>query len=302
MKDIIKNKNVAYLITIFCCLLWGSAFPTVKLTYLELGIKSNDYFSMIFIAGLRFFTAGILVLLIMYFTDRDKIKDILKEFPFLFKLSLLVISLGYLFFYIGTANTTGMQAAIIGSASTFLVVILSHFIIKNERFNKYKFIAIILGLLGTVIANINKQLNLSISIVGEGFMFINAILGALGTIYVKTKSKDLSGFTISAGQFLYGSIPLILIGYLNMSTNLVFTFKAILLIFYGGIISSVAFSLWYFVLKEYKASEITFIRLFIPFFGTFLSSIVLGESLNIYILIGLSLVILGIIIINKSNK
>lgn len=302
MKKIIKNKKMAYLISLFCMFLWGSAFPTVKLTYREMGINSKNYFAMILVAGLRFFTAGLIVVLLMYLFDRNNIKQLRTKFSYLIKLSLLVTFFGYLFFYIGTGNTSGMQASIISASSTFLVVIFSHFFIVGEKFNKYKLIAIILGLTGTIIANINKGFSFNFSLTGEGFMFINAILMSLGTIYVKNFGANISSFASSAGQLLYGSIPLILVGYLGLNINLTISLKAILLIFYGGLISSIAFVLWYFILKEYKASEIAFLRLFIPFFGTFLSAIFLNENINISIIVGLIFVIIGIIIINKNNK
>uniref|UniRef100_UPI0024AD3735 DMT family transporter n=1 Tax=Helcococcus kunzii TaxID=40091 RepID=UPI0024AD3735 len=105
----------------------------------------------------------------------------------------------------------------------------------------------------------------------------------------------------SSSQFLFGSIFLIIIGYFGMPTSLIFTPKSVVLIIYASFISSIAFTLWYFILKQYKASEIAFLRLFIPFFGTFLSAIVLGENLSFSILIGLVFVILGIIIINRNK-
>lgn len=302
MEKILKKKHFAILISIFCMFLWGSAFPTIKLTYKELGIQSGDYFSMIFVAGLRFFIAGLIVLTLMYIYDKKNIYQIKKNIKKLFILSAIVISLGYFFFYIGTGNTSGMKSALITSLSTFLVVIFSHFLLNEERFNKYKLLAIILGITGVIITNIDKEFNLKFNPLGEGFMLINAVLGAYGTIFVKKYLKDVSPFAVASGQFLFGSVFLILIGYFGQNSNLNFTFNSILLIFYGGIISSVAFILWYFILKQYKASEIAFLRLFIPFFGTVLSAVVLGEKLSVSILLGLVFVIFGIIIINKSSK
>ena len=303
MKIDFKNKKLAYFISIFCMFLWGSAFPTIKTTYKIMGIHSNDYFSMIFVAGIRFLIAGLIILLIMYFIDRKNIRQLKTEFPYLLKLSILVVSLGYFLFYIGTGNTTGMQASIISSSSTFLVIILAHFLLPNERFNKYKLIAIFLGLLGIILSNINKEFTFTFSLIGEGFLVISAFTMALGTILVKKNTKNISAFAKSCGQFLYGAIPLILIGYFGMEHSLNYTIEAFLLIFYGGIISSVAFTLWYLILREYKASEISFIRLFIPFFGTFLSAVLLKEQVNIWIIFGLLLVIIGIYIINRySNK
>lgn len=281
--------------------LWGSAFPTVKLTYQELNIGGNDVSQMILLAGIRFFLAGLIVLLIMFFVDREHIYQLKTEFPYLLKLGLIVVTFGYIFFYIGTANTSGMKSALITSSSTFFVVIFSHFLLQNESFNKYKLIAIIFGFAGIIISNIDKGFDFNFSIKGEGFMLVNSILGALGTIYVKKKGKNLSPFASSAGQFLYGGFLLMLIGYIWYGGMLDFTPKSILLIIYSALISSVAFSLWYFVLQEYKASEVAFLRLFIPFFGTFLSALVLGEELNVSIIVGLIFVIVGIVIVNKAK-
>lgn len=301
MEKLIKNKFIAYCIAIFCMFLWGSAFPTIKLTYKSLNILKGDYFGMIFVAGLRFFIAGLFVLSIMFIFDKKNLKQLIIEFPYLLKLGLLVITFGYLFFYIGTGNTSGMKSSILSSASTFFVIIFSHYLLL-EKFNKYKFIAIILGLLGLIIANINKEFNFNFKLNGEVFMLISSILNAFGTIYVKKKGTKISAFASSSGQFMYGGFLLILIGYFGLKQNIIFNLEAIILILYSSLISSLAFSLWYIILKEYDASEISFLRLFIPFFGTFLSSIILKENLTLSILLGLILVILGIIIVNISNK
>lgn len=301
MSNILKKKPIAYLISVFCMFLWGSAFPTIKLIYKELNIGKGDYFSMIFVAGLRFFLAGLIVFILMLAFDNKSKIEFRTKFWKLLVLSLIVTTFGYLFFYIGTGNTSGMKSALITSLSTFLVVIFSHYFLHDERFNQYKFIAIILGIVGVIITNIDKEFNLVFTLSGEGFMLINAILNAMGTIYVKKYLNRVSPFVISSSQFLLGSIFLILIGYIGMSTSLIFSRKSILLIIYTSLISSIAFTLWYFILKEYKASEIAFLRLFIPFFGTFLSAMILDESLSFSILIGLVFVIFGIIIINRNK-
>lgn len=301
MQKLLKNKWLAYAISVFCMFLWGSAFPAIKLTYNELNIQGGQYYAMMFVAGIRFTIAGILVLILMFIFDRKNVKQMITRFPFLLKLGIIVTTLGYLFFYIGTGNTSGMKAAILTSSSIFLVVVLSHFFL-DERFDIYKFIAILLGLIGVIISNLNKEFTWSFVFTGEGFLFINAILGAIGTIYVKRNSTFVSAFAQSSGQFLYGGILLTLIGYFMLKNPLVFTFKSVLLLFYGGVLSATAFTLWYMVLKEYQVSEIAFLRLFIPFFGTFLSSIILNEEISWGIIVGLFFVILGIIILNKTRK
>ena len=62
-----KLPPKAVLAAIFCNILFGSAFPMIKLGY-EFFSISEDVFSKILYAGIRFFIAGIIVF-IMEITD-----------------------------------------------------------------------------------------------------------------------------------------------------------------------------------------------------------------------------------------
>ena len=55
-KFFTKTKNVL-IISLICTLLWGSAFPVIKISYEKLRIPAEDIFSKIYFAGLRFFIA-----------------------------------------------------------------------------------------------------------------------------------------------------------------------------------------------------------------------------------------------------
>ena len=64
-KQILLNRPfaVAILATI-CCLLWGSAFPAIKLGYQWFAIPSEATSTQILFAGCRFTLAGILTVII----------------------------------------------------------------------------------------------------------------------------------------------------------------------------------------------------------------------------------------------
>ena len=59
---IFTNPFVRSILALFCCLLWGSAFPCVKVGYEWLAI--HDAGSQILFAGYRFFLAGIFTFLL----------------------------------------------------------------------------------------------------------------------------------------------------------------------------------------------------------------------------------------------
>lgn len=50
----IKNYKVAAALAIFCTLLWGTAFPFIKVGYAQFGIEGNDIGSKLLFAGARF--------------------------------------------------------------------------------------------------------------------------------------------------------------------------------------------------------------------------------------------------------
>ncbi|MDO4471393.1 MAG: EamA/RhaT family transporter, partial [Bacillota bacterium] len=59
----LTNNFVVTVLALLCCLLWGSAFPCIKIGYELFEIGANDTFSQILFAGVRFTVAGALVIL-----------------------------------------------------------------------------------------------------------------------------------------------------------------------------------------------------------------------------------------------
>ena len=59
----LQSPIIVTALAVFCCLLWGSAFPCIKLGYQLFEIPSGDTASQILFAGVRFSLAGILTIL-----------------------------------------------------------------------------------------------------------------------------------------------------------------------------------------------------------------------------------------------
>ena len=61
------RPHIIVISAIICTLLWGSAFPGVKIGYKLFGITSGDIPSYILFAGIRFLIAGIITLALCNF-------------------------------------------------------------------------------------------------------------------------------------------------------------------------------------------------------------------------------------------
>ena len=63
MQEALSRPVAMGLLALFCCALWGSAFPCIKIGYRLFQISAGDTGSVILFAGLRFALAGIMVIL-----------------------------------------------------------------------------------------------------------------------------------------------------------------------------------------------------------------------------------------------
>lgn len=292
------------LLVILACILWGSAFPLLKITYKEMNIPVSDMSAKIFLAGIRFFMASILIFLFSTIVIKKSIKIKKNKFLPLLGLGIFQTSINYFLFYTGVGNSSGIKASIIGSLSVFFVIVLAHFLYSNDRINFSKVIGLILGFLGIISVNWTSSFQFTFSFNGEGFLVISSFITACCTLYSKHISKKINTILITGWQMFLGSLFLLFIGYTNTSINtLVFTPKVIILIIYSAFLSATAFSIWFTLLKYNKASEIALYKFTVPISGSILSSIFLPiEKFTFHITLGLALVAIGIIFVNSNIK
>ena len=304
LGHLLTNKYWVLIIALFCAVLWGSAFPVLKVSYVELGIAPNDRSAIIVLAGIRFFLASILIFILIVAGIRQSPKVSRKVLPQLFLLGLLQISLQYFFFYNGLAHTSGMKGAILSSAGIFFVVIIAHFVYTDDRLGWRKMIGLITGFAGIVLINSGQHFTFDFTWQGEGFMILSGLVSAIGTILAKRISKEVHPFVLTAWQMLLGSLLLIAVGLPGLKPHtMVFTNKALILLLYSAFLSATAFSLWYAILKYNKAGEISVYKFMTPVSGAMLSALFIpGEHLALNMFMALALVALGVIVVNYQRR
>ena len=124
-EKIFTKPIMVVLLAVFACLLWGSAFPCVKIGYQYLGIYSQDITTQILFAGIRFFIAGILIVIIGSITEKRFIYPSLKALPKVGALAVIQTIVQYVFFYIALANTSGVNGSIINGSNNFLAILIA---------------------------------------------------------------------------------------------------------------------------------------------------------------------------------
>lgn len=302
------TQNVLYTtaIAIFCNILWGTAFPVLKIVYPMMDIAGDDIAQNIVFISLRFFMAAIILLVYALITKLPLLNISKKDVSMLILLGLCSTTFQYFFFNIGVANTNGIKASILGQIGIFFSVIISHFIYKNDKITLSKIIGLIFGFIGLIIVNLGQSTGglLSFTLFAEGFMIIAGIVGAIAMILAKKIGSDLPAIVMTAWQMLFGSILLFFVG-LGLGGNpgeLVFTPISFILLLYLALLSSVAFGLWYYILQFRKVGEISLFKFIVPITGSILTAIfVPNEPLLLVHIIGLTFVCIGIIVVNSTR-
>lgn len=296
------NKVNVMLIALICSLLWGSAYPSIKIGYNIFRISVNDTPSKLVFAGYRFTIAGVMVLLFFLIINKTLRLPNKKQLPKVFVMGVFQTTFQYIFFYIGLANTTGVNAAILNSFGIFFSVILAHFIYRDDRINFSKIIGCIMGFIGIIILNFTEDLmHFNFNFYGDGFIIIAAIIASGASIYGKEISNSINTVLLTGYQLLFGGVLLIILGFISGGTLSNFNTTSTSLLIYMGFLSAAAFTLWTSLLKYNKVGSVSSYNFLIPVFGAILSSIFLRESFfQFKNALALILVCVGIYVVNKK--
>ncbi len=118
---------------VLCTLLWGSAFPGVKIGYELFAIDGDNVFQKLLFAGVRFALAGGAVLL---YAKARGVKGLAlrrENLGGILMMALLQTGLQYMLFYLGLSNTSGSRGAVITGSAVFFSVIGAHFLFRDDR-------------------------------------------------------------------------------------------------------------------------------------------------------------------------
>lgn len=301
-KSLLQKPIVILPLAVLSTLLWGSAYPVVKIGYQIFGIGENAVFNKLLFAGVRFALAGVLVLVASWVVQKrfplpqkEAVRDIAA-------LGFVQTAVQYLFFYIGLSHTTAMKSAIINATAAFMAILLAHFLYKDDRLTLRKGAGCLLGFAGVVLINLDGGFGGGFALNGEGFLILAAASFAVGSIISKQAAAKEDSMVVTGWQLLIGGMVLVIVGFLGGAKLAIPSAQAFWLLAYLAFLSSVAFTLWTVLLKNNSVGKISVYNFLTPVFGVLLSVILLGEAFDWKIMLALAAVCTGILIVNLPQK
>ncbi|NMC12704.1 MAG: DMT family transporter [Chloroflexi bacterium] len=255
----------------------------------------------VFLGGcLRFVAASLILVPWLLSSEKGFPRVNLKIWFYLFLQSLSGVFLFTVFMLVGLKYTTAIESGIITSTTPAVLGIIS-FVFLKEQLNGRKIAGIVLSLAGILVINIasvNPNINRGPNPLLGNLLIFSAVVGeALFTIFRKITSpvvSNLAGTTILSVIALVMFIPFASIEAISFNWAQTPLQGWLVILYYGGFATIVAFICWFRGLAKVPASTAAVFTGMMPLSAVILSCLVLRESFSLYHLLGIILVLVGI--------
>lgn len=299
-----RRRNVAAL-AVFCCVLWGSATPVIKVGYNLFAIRSGALGDLFLFAGVRFTLSGVLTILIGSLGQRRLLRPKRDSWGMVAVLCLFQTIMQYVCYYVGLQHITAVKGSILNTLGVFLCLVVSALVFRQERFTPRKVAGCLLGFGGVVLVNLTPgAFSGAVTFLGEGMIFLNALAYAISSCLIKVFSRREDPVTLSGYQFLMGGVCLTVLGLALGGGLRPQSPAAFAALGHLAFLSAAAYSVWGLLLRWNPVSSVAVFGFLNPIIGVILSALLLREQQSAswtQCAAALALVSIGIITINRPE-
>lgn len=303
MKTRIKNAfltkvNAVGLPIVALC--WVSFFWGTTWIASKEGVKHMPALQL---AAIRQFIGGILYISFFLFKKTPWPKG--KQWKFILILSILNFVLSNGLSTWGVKYISSGLGAIIGALVPLWVVIISFF--KGERLSKLSIIGLIVGFSGICVVFYDHLSDFLLPDFrfGIGISIIATLTWAFGTLYTKKKAASFNPyFGLGLQMFISSILLFAFTGATGTSVSLLAipaaSWWAIgYLVLFGSVLTFIAF----IYALQHLPSEISSIYAYVnPIVAVLLGTVIFNESLSFPIVIGGSITLIGLYMVNQSLR
>ena len=285
-----------WLLMLLLGLIWGGTFFLSEILLLELS-PFQIVFHRVSIAAL---------VMVLYIT----IKGIAlpkdgRTWLALAVMGLLNNAIPFSAIVFGQQYITGGMASILNSTTAFFGVMLSGLFFKEEAITMPKVIGVIMGIIGVIIImGFDTLSSLSLTNIGQILIIVSSISYAFASIWGKFQVKNLGVEVTATGMLITSSVWMFILA--TMVEGLPFealSMRSTLSILTFAILcTSVAYLLYFAILEQAGAANLTLVTIIIPPFALILDAVALGEMVSLQELIGFAVISIGLLIISGKLR
>ena len=293
---IFSDKFISYIKLLLTAIFWGGTFVAGRALAGEVAPFESAFF--------RFLFASIILVVAIYRTEGGIKFGSLRNFLIATVLALLGVVSYNFFFFAGLELVTASRASLIIANNPVLIALLSALVFK-DKLSIRQIVGIFLSLFGAVVVISRGDLSLISAEFGRGeFLFLGCVASWVSySLFCKIAMKDISPMLAVTHSSLVGavvfSIPSISSGMLSNVPN--YSLGAWGSLFYLGFFGTALGVLWYNQgIKKLGPGVAGLCINFVPVSAVILAWLILGETPTKSLLIGGSLVVLGVLLTRKG--
>jgi drug/metabolite transporter (DMT)-like permease len=296
----LNSKGNTVFWAIIACLLWSTAYATIKL--------GLHYDTPLHFAGIRFIISGIMIL---PFTVKPAvyIRLIREHWKVIVLVTLFQILINYTLFYQGLVLVPGALGAVIAGSQPLVTAVVAAMMQKDDKLTRKKIITIIFGISGVILISAGRQafrFGTAIELLGVLMILVANIAAATGNVIVSLKSKGLNPFVLSSASIFGGGVILYLMSIpIEGIQHGPFPHEYWLLLLWLSFMAAFAFSLWFKLLQRpgVKVSELNLWKFLIPVVGAILSWLLVpGENPEWLTVSGMIIITTSLIMFYRGNN
>ena len=273
------------------CLIWGSTWYFIKIS-LNAGVP--PFYGV----GLRFLFSGVIFFIYIYY-KKLSIPTTPQAIKLYLSFGLLNFSLSYGMTYWATQYIYSRISSILWGLFPLFTSLMAHFMIKDdpdERLNKNKIGALMMGLLGVTIMSSNQEIDFASQSFSAILVLISVIIiAAYPSVQYKKHSDEVGPYQMNAVcQVMTGIVMLSMSSLFKEDISVIvwnneLILSTLYLIIFGGFIS---WGIYFWLYQHLNVTQVTYVAIFPPIVAIFLGWVFLGEILSSQEIIG-TLLILG---------
>lgn len=294
MSEVKNNNWWFHVIAILVIVAWGASFPCTRLL-LDAGVTPTEIF--VYRSAIAYL--GLLVF------SRFKVavwdwRDELLAF-------LCGLSGGALYFVlqnIALKLTLLSDVVIVIAVNPLLTAILAAIFLKEEHFSWKVLLGSMVAFAGVAVVTLRDGFVWGDGLLGNLLAFLAALSWAVYCIFLKRVQGRRSTLDITRKVMIYGTLCALPVMFLEPRTPVSTLLRTDILfnmLFLALICSMAAFFIWNLVIKKIGAIRSSNYLYLDPIVSIIIGVIVLNERVGMIAVVGCALVLLGVIIVEKTS-
>ncbi|MUU78479.1 DMT family transporter [Winogradskyella endarachnes] len=293
-----QSRGFALFALIMVQVLYGLNYTFAKI------VMNGNFVPPFALTILRVGGAAILFWLISIWLPKEKIER--ADYFKFFIAALFGVCINMLFFLKGVELTTPIHAAAITTITPVIILILSSFVLK-EKVTVLKIVGITIAFSGALALTLfgdSDRVGNNV-VLGNTFIFLNAIFYSIYVILIKQLTKKYHPFTFIKWLFLFGFFMVLPFGYKELQEVQWETFSPYVYFSIAFVVVGATFGTYLFnpiALNKLKASTVGVFIYLQPVIAGLFALVMGADSMDTIKIIAMLLIFSGVYLVSLKPK